>query len=297
MEEGNLYSITQANEVESQNKDDKFPLLNNNSDKKPYITIKKKERINRNKNANETEQIYDNSILINEKHINSKILEKNMNDKIDFQEMKKNKTIDEEKYFIFKNKNQARNKGIIKTKTNQNEMPVSESQKYIKNINILKYLDNGNGNDIINNRVENKEFNGENEENYKFNNSINNKSINNINEINNEGSDNNKENKYHKISSMNGPIKYEKLRSLTESDNYANKKLYSSLDINEGYKRIGNDSGSNEDKNKILYTEKIQDLGNKEEKTVINEYAYNSRFGMLNKRSKKIGINEMDFLI
>jgi hypothetical protein len=57
LEEGNLYSITQANEVESQNKDDKFPLLNNNSDKKSYTTIKKKEKINRNKNANETEQI------------------------------------------------------------------------------------------------------------------------------------------------------------------------------------------------------------------------------------------------
>ena len=298
MEQSKLYSITQNNEDDYQNKDDIFPLLINNSDNKSYLTINKKEKINRSENTNEKVQINDKPFLIE------------MNDKINFQEMKKNKTINEDKSFIFKNKFQTQKKGMTKTKTNKNEMSVKESQKCIANISILKYLDNENENNVINNRIDNKEINRKNEENYKFNNSINNKSINDLNNINIKGSDINKEDKYHKNYSLNGNIKYERLNSLIESDNYDNKKLYSSLDINEPNhiknksniynlidKSIENESGNDEDKNKILNSETIQDLGNKEEERVINGYMQNSRLRKLNKRSKKFGINEMDFLI
>ena len=306
MEQSKLYSITQENGVESQNKDDIFPLLMNNSENKSYSTINKKEKVNRNENTKGKEQINDKSILINEKHINSKFLESNMNDRINFHEMKKNKTIDEEKSFLLKNKNQVRNKSITKTKTSPNEMSVLESQKYIANINILKFSDNDDENNIINNRIYNNEINKENEDNYKFDNSINNRSINNKKNITIEESDINNDNKYHKNYSINDQIKYEKLNSLTETVNNGNKIIYSSLDINEPNhiknksnisrlidRSIENESASNEDKNKILNRE----LGNKEEKRVINGYMQKSNFRKLNKRNKKLGTNEMDFLI
>ena len=307
MEQSKLYSITQENAVESQNKDDIFPLLSNNSDSKPYLTINKKEKINRNENVNEKEQIDDKPILIYEKQ------ERNINDKLNFQEMKKNKSLDKEKTNIFKNKDQVRNKDIIKTKSTPNQMSVIESQKNKKNINILKYLDNDNENNLIKNRIDNNEINEENEENYKFNNSINNRSIynkNNKNTINTEETDINNDNNYYKNFSLNDHIKFERLNLLTESINYDNKKLYSSLDINEPNhiknksnisslvdRSLENESGNIEKKDKILNREKILDLGNKEEKSVINRYKQKSRLRKLNKRNKKLGRNEMDFLI
>ena len=275
-----------------------IPLLINYSDNKPYLTINKKEKINRSENSNEEVQINDKPFLIE------------MNDKINFQEMEKNKTINEDKSFRFKNKFKFKKNGITKTKTSPNEKPVIESQKCMTNINIFKYLDNDNEDNILKNRIDNKEINGENEENYKFNNSINNKSIDDLNNINIKGSDFNNEDKYHKNYSLNGNIKYERLNSLIESDNYDNKKLYSSLEINEPNhiknksniynlidKSIENESGNDEDKNKILNSETIQDLGNKEEERIINGYMQNSRLRKLNKRNKKLGLNEMDFLI
>jgi len=292
------YSTTQINEVESQNKDNLFPLLtnNNNNDNKPYLIINKKEKSNKDENTIEKEQINDKPILLNEKEINTELLEKNMNDKISFQEMKRNKAIDEEKSFRFKNKYQVRNNGIKKAMTSQSEMSVLESQKYIENINTLKYLNNENEDNIIKNRKDNNEINGENEENYKFNNSISNKSINNKNNINiNIDNNNNSINKYHKNYSLKQLINYGKFNSPTESVNYDNQKVYNSLNINvPNY--IKNKSNNSSLIDRSFENESRSNI-EKEEKKINIRYMQNYRFRKMIKRNKKLDFNKFDFLI
>ena len=289
VEQGKLNSITQENEIESRNKDDIFPLLIKDSDNKPYLTINEKDKIIRNENVNEKEQIDEKSILINEEQINTNIFKRNMNDKINFQEMKKNKTIDEEKYFRFKNKCKVKNKVIPKTKKSQNIKSVLEKQKYITNINTNKLLENENDNNIVKNRIDN--------------NNINNKSINNRNNIKIEGSDINNDNKYHKNYLLNNHIKNGRSDLSIESVNYDMKKLYSILDIHEPNhienesnissivdRSLENESGNSEEKD-------LLDLGNKEEKKINKRYIQNYRLRKLNKKNKKLGMNEFDFLI
>jgi len=289
------YSTTQINEVESQNKDDIFPLLINNNDNKLYLTINKQEKSNEDENTIEKEQINNKQILLNEKEINTELLERDMNDKISFQEMKRNKTIDEEKSFRFKNKYQTRNNGIKKAMTSQSEMSVLESQKYIANINILKYLENENEDNIIKNRIDNNEINEENEENCKFNNNISNKRTNNKNNINIEGSNINSINKYHKNYSLKQLINYRKLNSPTESVNYDNQKVYNSLNINET-NYIKNKSNNSSLIDRSIENES-QSNKEKEEKRINIRYMQNYRLRKMIKRNKKLGFNKFDFLI
>ena len=291
-EQKNLNFITRDNQIESRNKNEIFPLFINNSDNEPYLTISKKERININENENGKEQIDEKLFLIDEEQRKTKLFERNMNDKIQFQEMKKNKTIDEEKYSRFRNKYQVKNKGLTKAKTIRSEMSVLGKQKYTTNMNTLKYLDNENK---IKNKIKNNEIYKDNEENYKYDN-ITNKNNNNF-----EGNDINNDNKYHKNYLSSHHIKNGRLNLSNQSVNDDNKKLYNSLDINEpnlignesnivslNHRSLENESGSNE---------KILDLGDKEEKRINKRNMKKYSFRKLYKRNKKLGFNLFDFLI
>jgi len=102
---------------------------------------------------------------------------------------------------------------------------------------------------------------------------------------------------------LNNHTKNGRLDLSIGSVNYDMKKLYSILDIHEPNhienessissivdRSLENESESSEEKDTL-------DLGNKEEIKINKRYIQNSRLRKLNKKNKKLGMNEFDFLI